>query len=104
MILIDDVIILLEAKEDVEFGRQFYEDREAGVGQYFIDCILSDLDSLKFHAGIHREVYGFHRLLSKRFPFAIYYDINGNFARVAAVLDMRRNPAWIREELEKRLG
>jgi hypothetical protein len=41
-------------------------------------------------------------VLSHRFPFAIYYDVDNGIARVTAVLDMRRNPSWIRKELQDR--
>jgi len=43
----------------------------------------------------------YHRLLSKRFPFAVYYRIEGQIALVYAVLDCRRKPAWIRKKLYK---
>lgn len=72
------------------------------MGRYFLDSLLADLESLRLHAGIHSVHFGFHRLLSRRFPFAIYYDVTDNLARVAAVLDMRRDPAWIRKELSER--
>lgn len=72
------------------------------MGRYFLDCLISDLESLRLYAGIHSVHFGFHRLLSRRFPFAIYYDVIDDFARVAAILDMRREPAWVREELDKR--
>jgi len=38
-------------------------------------------------------------MLSKRFPFAIYYKVAKDQAVVYAVLDCRRNPAWIRKKL-----
>jgi len=38
--------------------------------------------------------------LSKRFPFAVYYEVAGKVARVNAVLDYRRDPAWIEERLK----
>lgn len=38
----------------------------------------------------------------RRFPFAIYYDVTDDLARVAAILDMRRDPASIRKELSER--
>lgn len=41
-------------------------------------------------------------MLSKRFPFAIYYEVEEDTAKVVAVLDMRRDPAWIYGKLEKR--
>jgi len=67
--------ILDEVQEDLIEGFRFYENREPGVGSYFLDCLFSDIDSLILFAGIHQIVYGYHRCLSKRFPFAIYYDI-----------------------------
>jgi len=97
------VIILSEAAGDLEAGRTFYDEREPGVGRYFLDCLFSDLESLRFHAGIHSIHFEFHRLLSRRFPFAIYYDVTDDLARVAAILDMRRDPAWIRKELNERV-
>lgn len=93
--------ILDEAQQDLIEGFQFYESREAGVGSYFLDCLFSDIDSLLPFAGIHQVVFGYHRSLSKRFPFAIYYDIVGELIRVHAVLDCRRNPTWIRDRLRR---
>jgi hypothetical protein len=91
--------ILDEAQEDLIEGFQFYEKREIGVGSYFLDCLFADIDSLVLSAGIHQIVYGYHRCLSKRFPFAIYYDVLGELIRVHAVLDCRKKPSWIRTRL-----
>ena len=93
------VQILDEARQDLVDGFRFYEMQAAGLGDYFLDCIFSDIDSLQIYAGIHALHFGYHRLLSKRFPFAIYYRVENEIARVRAVLDCRRNPAWIRERL-----
>jgi hypothetical protein len=93
--------ILDEAQEDLIQGFHFYEDLEAGLGSYFLDCLFSDIDSLLLYAGIHQVVYGYHRCLSKRFPFAIYYNLEGDLVRVHAVLDCRRNPLWIRKRLKE---
>jgi hypothetical protein len=41
-------------------------------------------------------------MLSKRFPFGIYYEVEGNVAYVYAILDLRREPLWIRNQLKKR--
>ena len=96
------VVILEDAAEDMESGRRFYESREPGVGDYFIESILSDLSSLALYSGIHPVHFGFYRMLSKRFPFGIYYEIEGEMASVYAILDMRHDPLWIREELGRR--
>jgi len=62
--------------------------------------LFSDIDSLQLYSGIHPRHFGYYRLLSKRFPFAIYYRVAGKVIRVHAVLDCRRNPAWIEERLK----
>ena len=98
------VVILEEAARDLDAGKTFYDEKEEGIGLYFVDSLLSDIESLRLISGIHSKRFGFYRLLSKRFPFAVYYDVDGNIARVSAVLDMRREPAWARKELERRKG
>ena len=97
-----DVVLLEEASDDLELGRRFYEEREAGIGRYFADTALADLASLRLYAGIHSVRFGYHRMLVKRFPFAAYYEIVEDIARVVAVLDMRRDPESIRAILAKR--
>jgi hypothetical protein len=55
--------------------------------------LCSDIDSLALYAGIHRKVFGFHRLLSKRFPWAVYYRFDAEGAVVVyRVLDCRQEP------------
>ncbi len=96
------VVVLDDAAEDIESGKRFYESCEAGVGDYFTESILSDLESLVLYAGIHPVYLGFHRMLSNRFPFGIYYEVEEEMAYVYAILDLRRDPLWIRSELKKR--
>jgi len=96
------VVILEDAAEDMDSGRQFYESREPGIGDYFVESILSDLNSLILYAGIHPLRFGFHRMLSKRFPFGIYYEVEHETAYIYAILDLRRDPLWIRKELKDR--
>ena len=91
--------ILESAKEDLIEGYHFYEERTPGLGTYFLDSLFSDIDSLAIYAGIHAKVHGSHRLLSKRFPFAIYYSLYEDVILVRAVVDCRRRPSWIRKHL-----
>lgn len=64
--------ILDEAEQDLVDGSAFYERQSKGLGDYFLDSIFSDVESLYLYAGIHALHFGYHRLLAKRFPFAIY--------------------------------
>ena len=94
------VKILGSASRDLIDGYRFYETPAEGVGAYFLDSLYSDIDSLILSAGMHPVHFGnYHRLLSKRFPFAVYYRLEEQTVLVYAVLDCRRNPAWIRKRL-----
>ena len=88
------------AYKDLESGQLFYEQQEEGLGIYFQDSLFSDIDSLRFYAGIHPIQYDKHRLLSKKFPYAIYYQVESDSIIVFAVLDCRRNPNWIKNKLK----
>ena len=98
----EQVLILKEAADDLEQGVGFYESQKHELGAYFFDSIISDIESLKLSAAVHAIHAGFHRLLSRRFPFAIYYSYDGHVARVVAILDMRRDPAWTYGQLSGR--
>ena len=93
--------ILKSAREDLKEGFHFYELQQKGLGSYFLESLFSDIESLKLFAGIHGIHFKkYNRLLSKRFPFAIYYRIEENKVRIYAVIDCRRDPAWIRRKLQ----
>ena len=102
MIKIKDIIILEEAIADLKDGKEFYNKKNPGVGEYFWDNIIADFESLYIYAGIHNKKFGFYRMFSKRFPYAIYYDIHDDLAIIAAVLPMRRNPDFNIEKLKGR--
>lgn len=92
--------LLPEAELDLEIGADFYESKNLGLGTYFNDCLASDIESLKLYAGIHEKYRGFFRALSKRFPFAIYYDVKKDWIEIYAVLDSRQDPRTIGTVLE----
>lgn len=55
--------ILDSAEEDLIDGFKFYENHSRGLGDYFLDSIFSDIESLRVYAGIHALHFGYHRLL-----------------------------------------
>ena len=96
------VRIARSAETDLLEGYVFYETQQAGIGEYFIDSLFADIDALSLFAGIHPKPDGrLHRTLAKRFPFAIYYEVQDDAAIVIAVLDCRQNPASITERLAR---
>ena len=97
------VRVLPSAKVDLRHGIRFYEIQEEGLGAYFLDSLSADIDSLQLLAGIHPMRRDQHRFLAERFPYWIYYRIDGEVAYVVAVLDARQDPAKIlrREKIER---
>ena len=92
--------ILDQAAEDLIEGFHFYEAQQTGLGSYFLSNLYDDIESLCLYGGIHRQAYrDYHRLLSKRFPFAVFYTVRDDTVFIQAVVDCRRDPAWIRRRL-----
>ena len=93
--------ILESARDDLDLGRSFYERQTPGLGIYFLDSLSSDIESLLLHAGIHPIQFDrYNRMLSKRFPFAVYYRLVGDVVRIYAVLDCRRDPEGTADRLK----
>lgn len=47
------VAITHSAEIDLLEGFSFYEEQAAGIGDYFIDSLFADIDSLALFGGIH---------------------------------------------------
>ena len=99
--IIKDVVVLDEVTNDIIAGKSFYNENEKGIGTYFQDSIIADIESLFIYAGVHSKLFGFYRMSTKRFPYVIYYHVHNNVAIVVAVLPMRRNPNWVKGKLKK---
>ena len=89
---IKDIIALEEVSKDIKIAEEFYEKQNQGLGGYFRDSIISDIESLWLYGGIHIKFFSLYRLLSKRFPYGIYYEIRDEVVIVVAVLDLIQNP------------
>jgi len=91
--------ILPSAISDLDRGRMFYARQGKSVGDYFLDSLFSDIDSLELYAGVHMKVFDYHRMLARRFPYAVYYRVDGDVCVVFRVLDCRQEPEKTAEAL-----
>lgn len=96
--------ILNLAIQDIESGQHFYEEQQEGLGIYFLDSLFSDIDALLLYAGVHQQFFGYYRSLSRRFPYAIYYQLNDETIDVWRVLDCRQNLSQTANSLQQSLG
>ena len=95
----DSILITQSAQDDLLAGFWFYEQQQAGLGNYFLSNLISDIDDLKISAGVHVSNKCVFRSLAKKFPYAIYYLQSGEEVTLVAVLDTRRSPSWISSRL-----
>lgn len=85
------------AGQDLENAGIFYEEREPGLGERFLDEVDRLLlqvqeNPLQFPA----FDYGVRRGLVKSFPYAVYFFIDDGTIVVLAVLHQHRRPgAWL---------
>ena len=94
--------VLASAKGDLAEGRDFYEAQDSGLGGYFLASVTADIEGLRVSGGVHAVVHhDYHRALCRIFPFAVYYTKEADVVTVYAVVDCRRDPAWIRQHLER---
>jgi len=80
------------ALQDLKLAQKFYEAQAPELGDYFFDALITDIESLHLYAGIHSKEFGYYKMLSKRFPYSIYYETYDDVARVIAILDQRQDP------------
>lgn len=66
----------------------------------WLDCPISI--HWCFMLGYTVGIPAFAGCLSRRFPFGIYYDVVGETVCVYGILDLRRDPLWLRAELDRR--
>jgi toxin ParE1/3/4 len=83
---------------DVEASFDWYESEQIGLGFEFLDEVRAAY--LRIIDGPSKYVElrsGIRRALTKRFPYAIYFSIEGTGIVVLAVLHTARDPAeWQR--------
>lgn len=97
--MIKEVKLLPAAERDLKQARHFYAKQEVSLGQYCLESLLLDLERLKFFAGIHPQVEGYHRMIAKRFPFSIYYQLQQDIVIVIAILDNRLDASKLSDRL-----
>lgn len=90
-----------EARDDLVHGAVFYREQSIGLDEYFLKCLREDMKKLEVTCGVHEQYHGFHKALSDRFPYAIYYLISEDTIDVVAILDCRRDPVAINSRLSR---
>lgn len=86
------VIIRPNAEADLYDAKRWYEARRVGLGDELLDEIGRAIHQLAANPE-RRPVYyqGFRRLLTRRFPYKIFYRAEGNRVIIFRILHAKRD-------------
>ena len=86
------VIIRPAAEADLQQAKQYYDERRPGLGEEFISAMRQAMHSLQENperrAFYYRE---FRRLLTRRFPYKVFYLVQGERVIVFRILHAKQN-------------
>ena len=89
------MIIRFHPEADLEFtdAIRWYEYQREGLGSEFLLCIDEAIEKIKSNPQMYPTIYKMiHRVVVRRFPFAIFYEIGKNEIKVLAVFHSKRDP------------
>jgi toxin ParE1/3/4 len=81
------------AKIEIDTAMAWYEQQQRGLGLEFLACIETSLKHIQYQPQMYEKLYvNFRRTVVNRFPFSIFYTIEGGTIIIHAVFDNRQNP------------
>jgi len=96
--MVETLIILPEAEQDIAEARDWYEGRRAGLGRAFVEAINARIRVIQRNPEAFALVHeSYRRALVERFPYMIFYEPSENAIVIHAVFHCARDPqAWQR--------
>jgi plasmid stabilization system protein ParE len=86
------VLVRAEAERDLEAARDWYEQKRSGLGGEFLDEFAAAMRTLELNPECEHLYHGqFRRVLFRRFPYKIFYQIIGERVVVFRVLHAKRD-------------
>ena len=86
------VSVRLDAERDIEAARDWYEYKRPGLGDEFLDAIAAGMRRLEANPEIERLYYRqFRRVILRRFPYKIFYQVIGAKVVVFRVLHAKQD-------------
>lgn len=94
------LIIRPEADAEVYEASHWYEERRKGLGKEFLSAFAAATANLRRNPQLYPIVVGdARRLLLRRFPYSVIYEIHGDEVVVLACFHESRDP----QEWQRRL-
>lgn len=95
-----DLIFAPEAEQDIAETYIWYEGRRPGLGEEFLSAVDACLESVRRWPEMYPVVHEtYRRALTRRFPYAVFYEASGSTLTVYGVFHNARDPEKWRQRL-----
>lgn len=96
------IIIRPEAEADLTESFRWYQAQVPSLGIEFLNCIDDAFDLIIENPRIYQKIYkNVRRCLPHRFPYEIFYLIEGDNIIVLAILHAKRDPTVFKKRSSK---
>jgi plasmid stabilization system protein ParE len=97
-----EILIKPQADEEIIDAARWYEHQRVGLAQEFLDALEATLDSISPNPKKYRATYRQSRhALVPKFPYAVYFLIEGDRVVVYGIGNTARDPNWMKDILER---
>ena len=88
------LVVRRQAKADIREAARWYERQRVGLGRAFVQQTDALLDLIRLNPKQYQVVYReVRRGIPRRFPYGVFYRIEGSEILVFAVVDLHRDPS-----------
>lgn len=92
-----------EVEDDAAAAYAWYEARSRGLGEEFLRMFYARAGEIPQNPLLYPVAYGhFRRCLLRRFPYAVYFRVEGTEVVVFGLFHCARDPRAIRKKLQDR--
>ncbi|MFL5382914.1 MAG: type II toxin-antitoxin system RelE/ParE family toxin [Longimicrobiaceae bacterium] len=97
------IVIQPIAKAEVAEAAQWYESQERGLGREFLRAFRAGTAVLRRNPLQYQTVdEETRRLLLRRFPYSVFYEVHGSTVVVLACVHQARDPALWQQRVTRR--
>ena len=98
--MIENVVILPEAVDDLVEARAWYEDRSVGLGERFLGRVNDCIERIQKNPELFERVYkDYRRAMVHRFPYVVFYEFSVDTIIVYSVFHSAQDPRKWRKRL-----
>ena len=88
-----ELVLRPEAEADALEAYRWYNEQLPGLGEEFLSELDHALETVRANPELFRKLHReFRRVLTRRFPYAVFYVIAGDRVVVFAILHTARDP------------